>query len=84
MTSFETHPSAATADSLDDLQKDAHPSGKKTGKGSAFWMIMLSLAISTFLSALDLTAITTVSLPNLPFTSRPPILRQLMQCSCNF
>lgn len=34
---------------------------KKANKGTAFWMIMLSLATSTFLSALDLTAVTTVS-----------------------
>lgn len=44
------------------LAEEAALDAKKPGKGVSFWMIMLSLAISTFLSALDLTAITTVGL----------------------
>lgn len=43
-------------------QKDECPTTSpptRTGKGSAFWLSFLSLVVSIFLSALDLTAIST-------------------------
>ncbi|KAF8572629.1 MFS general substrate transporter, partial [Ramaria rubella] len=50
----------ASVDSRDDLERDPLPaSHPKSERGLRFWLILLSLCLTLFLSALELTAVST-------------------------
>lgn len=50
--------SMISPDKIKDAAQAATPAGNPfAGKGSRFWLVFLSLCISCFLSALDLTAV---------------------------